>query len=489
MAANSEFRENAAAVDAGQPVPGISRGAAQECSPRRKPWVKGEKRWSPSGTKERLGRFTVATLLASVLAIPSLPAQTTGKTVRHHTVAEQDSSQPPELAQAEAAIEKKDYATAEPLLKKVVAADPANYAAWFDLGFVYNALGNAGDSIVAYRKSVAAKPDVFESNLNLGLMLAKAGQPDAEQFLRAATRLKPTSQGEEGHARAWLSLAHVLEATRPGAAIDAYRQAAALQPKDPEPHLAAGLLLEKENQFADAEQEYKQALAIDPQSADALTGMANVYMRGHRFTEAEEVLRKLVALRPDDAGAHMQLGRMLAAAGNNDGAITELQAALKIAPGALAAQRDLADLYASTEKYDLAEAQYRALLAASPKDAELHQGLGHAFLKQRKFPEAQQEFLQAVNLKPDLGSAYGDLAIAADENKNYELAIKAVDARAKFLPEIPAGYFLRATAYDHLRDYKQAAKNYHRFLEVANGQFPDQEWQARHRLIAIEPKK
>jgi hypothetical protein len=54
---------------------------------------------------------------------------------------------------------------------------------------------------------------------------------------------------------------------------------------------------------------------------------------------------------------------------------------------------------------------------------------------------------------------------------------------------MPVGYFLRATAYDHLRDYRKASENYHRFLEVANGQFPDQEWQAKHRLIAIEPKK
>ena len=74
------------------------------------------------------------------------------------------------------------------------------------------ALGKMDDSIAAYRKSVAAKPDVFESNLNLGLQLAKSGQPDAEQFLRAATQLKPTSHVAEGQARAWLSLAHVLEA-------------------------------------------------------------------------------------------------------------------------------------------------------------------------------------------------------------------------------------------------------------------------------------
>jgi len=57
------------------------------------------------------------------------------------------------------------------------------------------------------------------------------------------------------------------------------------------------------------------------------------------------------------------------------------------------------------------------------------------------------------------------------------------------LPELPIGYFLRATAYDHLRAYKQAAENYHRFLDTVTGNYPDQEWQARHRLIAIEPKR
>ena len=96
------------------------------------------------------------------------------------------------------------------------------------------------------------------------------GQPDAEQFLRAATTLKPTANVDEGHARAWLSLAHVLETAKPDQAIEAYQHAAALDPKDPRPHLSAGLLLEKESRFADAEQEYKQALVLDPGSADAL---------------------------------------------------------------------------------------------------------------------------------------------------------------------------------------------------------------------------
>jgi tetratricopeptide (TPR) repeat protein len=425
-----------------------------------------------------------------MLAATPVSAQvSSSKTVRHHRVAVEDPSQPAELTQAESAIEKKDYAAAEPLLKKVVNALPANYQAWFDLGFVYNALGRTDDSIAAYRKSVTAKPDIFESNLNLGLMLAKTRQPEAEEFLRAATRLKPQSQVDEGHARAWLALARLQQESNPAQALEAYRQAAALQPKDPEPRLSAGRLLESENKFADAEEQYKQALTLDPSSQDALVGLANVYMRGQRFPEAEEYLRKVVSQRANEAAPHIQLGRVLAADQKYEEAIAELQAGLKIAPNDDSAQRDLADVYLSAGKYPEAEALYRSLLTASPNDAELHHQLGQTFMKLKKFAAAEQEYLTTVKLKPDWGLAYGDLAVAANETQDYPLAIKALDMRAKFLPEIPVGYFLRATAYDHLRDYHQAAANYHLFLQVANGKYPDQEWQARHRLITIEPKK
>jgi len=411
--------------------------------------------------------------------------------IHHVTVAEEEGP-PPELTHAEELIQKRNFAPAEPLLQKVVEENPANYAAWFDLGFVESRLDKLNESIAAYRNSVKAKPDVFESNLNLGVQLAKANHPDAEMFLRDATRLTPTDHTAESLARAWLSLGQVLEKTKPDEALAAYQKAAILQPKDPEAHLDAGRLFERRNKFADAEEEYKAALALNPDKdsrADAITGLANIYMTGRRFPEAEEYLRKLVAARPNDGAARIQLGRVLAAEEKNDDAITELEAGAKLVPADVAQQRELAELYFKTGKAVLAEASYRALLATQPNDAELHDELGKALLHQKKFPEAQQEFLTAVKLKPDMAEAYGDLAFAASENKDYPLTIKALDMRAKALPEIPITYFLRASALDHLRQMKQAAANYHLFLNTANGKYPDQEWQAKHRLIAIEPKK
>lgn len=286
-----------------------------------------------------------------------------------------------------------------------------------------------------------------------------------------------------------MALGNVLVASKPEEAASAFQQAAMLDAKDPEPHLQAGSLLEKQQHPAEAEKEYQAALAIAPESSDALAALTNLYMAQKRFGDAEALLRRLAVVHPNDAGVHLQLGRMLAIAGKKDEAAVEMEAGLKLDPADSKAERDLADLYADAKEYDQAQKLYSALLISYPNDAELHYSMGKMLVMQKLFPRAEQELMRAVQLKPDFGAAYGELAIAADENKDYALAVKAADMRAKYLPEIPIAYFLRATAYDHLQDIKQATKYYHLFLDVAGGQYPKQEWQAKHRLIMLEPPK
>ncbi len=441
---------------------------------------------SPGASGPRLKRPLANAIL--LIALTAAAFAQTHTTIRHYK--ERIDDTPPEIAQAEDAIQKSDFTGAETLLKKAIDKDPKNYLAWFDLGFVLNRLGRVEDSIHAYRQSVAAKPEVFETNLNLGLMLVRFNSPEAERYLRAATALKPTDHVEEGQARAWFALAHLEENTKPEDALAAYRKASELTPKDPEPHLSAGLLHERQKEFSAAEAEYKLVLALDAHSTEAAIGLTNIYMKSGRLGDAEPLLRRLATERPDDAGIHLQLGRVLAAQSKKDDAITEIQTALKLAPADSEAQREIADLYSSTGKNDLAENTYRILVTIQPKDPELHRGLGQALLRQKKFPEAQEEFLTALRLKRDSPDVYVDLAFAANENKNYELTIRALNGRTLLNADLPAiCFFLRATAYDHLHDNKQAALDYHHFLEVANGKYPDQEWQATHRLIAIEPKK
>jgi len=443
----------------------------------------------PMDTNKAL-RVLILLAFAGLIAVAPSHAQATGQTVRHHRVQEeQDPYLVPALIQAEKALDIRDFVTAENKLKHIVSDDDTNYRAWFDLGYLYTATRRDAEAIAAYRKSVAAKPDLFESNLNLGILLGEAGSPEAETYLRAATKLKSSGSPEQGLERAWLSLGHVLESKNPEDAVTAYHEAAKLQPKDTEPHLAAGLFLEKQNRFADAEREYQQVVELDPKATEGLAGLVNVYTKTRRLPEAEKMLRRYLELNPVNETAHVQLGRVLAIRGDAAGARAEYEAALKLDPNDSAAQRELARLDLAAERYPEAAQRYQALVQKHPGDPELHYGLANALMHARDFPAAQQALLETIKLKPDLAEAYGDLAIVASENKQYELAIRALDARAKFLPETPGTYFLRATSYDNLKAFKLAAENYRRFLDAAQGKFPDQEWQARHRLIAIDPTK
>jgi tetratricopeptide (TPR) repeat protein len=426
-------------------------------------------------------------LLFGLACVGSIVAQESKPTVRHHKVGEDVAGAA--VFRAEAAMDKKDYAAAESALKQAVELDPENFRAWYDFGLVYNATDRRADAISAYRKSVAAFPKFFEANFNLAILLARAGDKDAERYFIAATESSPADNRDENLAMVWRTLGQWVEHGDPKKALNAYQHAAELEPKSAYNHLCVARVAEALNDFATSEQEYKAAAERDPKSTDAVAGLANIYLHTKRLPEAESALRQYLALNSENAKAHLQLGRVLAAQKKNEDAQAEFETALRFSPSDAAAKRELALLYVDNKQFAKAEPLFREALQKDPRDAELHHRLASVLIEQRKFEEAQSESLAAVNLKPDFGIAYGDLAFAASQNKNYPLALKALDARARLLPEIPATLFLRATAYDHLGARKEAAASYHQFLAVANGQFPDQEWQARHRLIAIEPKK
>jgi Flp pilus assembly protein TadD len=432
--------------------------------------------------------FAAVCLLAVSGSLLHADTQESKPTVRHHTVQETTAETSAEVEQAETAIQKADYSTAQSLLEKYVAGNPNDYLAWFDLGYVYKATNQIDKSMDAYRHSVAAKGDVFESNLNLGILLARQGNnAEAAKYMKAATQLKPTARADEGLARAWQSLGIVLQSSDPQQALDAFAKAAQLEPNNPEPHMSAGQLLEKQNQLDAAAKEYEAAASLDPKSLEPLVALSVVYTKQQKYPQAETMLRKLLANDPQNEVVRTQLGRILAAEGKNEEAAKELGGGNGKPPDDPHAALELGTLYVKAGKYAEAEQMFRSAAQKMPQDGEVHYALGSALMHEKKYPEAQQELLMAVKLKPDLGEAYGNLAVVAAENKNYELGIRALDARAKLQPETPATYFLRATSFDNLKAASQAVDYYKRFLAADAGQQPDMEWQARHRLIALDP--
>jgi tetratricopeptide (TPR) repeat protein len=427
---------------------------------------------------------TIATALLATLALPAL-AQTHPSHKSHPQATADDNSAAGALKEAESLLQKQQYPQAEEKLQALVTTQADNPQAWFDLGFAQSHQSKTAEAITSYKKAAQLDPKWFEAQQNLALALAKSGDlTAAASALKIAVTLKPTVGGQQALAGAWLSLAQVIEESQPQEALAAYQKAAELDPVNSEAQLGAARMAEHSGNGAAAEQQYlKLAEAGNNGSIERLIGL---YLKQKRYADAETWLRKYMTANPQNTAAQLQLGKLLAAEGKTQEAIATLEPVYKASADPKIA-RDLAVLYLETKQYPAAADLLRPLIAQSPTDAQLHLDYGTALMHQLKYPEAQAVLLKAVQLKPNLVEAYFDLGYAAEQNKNYDLTIRALDARAKLQPETPATYFLRATAFDNLRMYKPAAENYKLFLGVAGGKFPDQEFQARHRLKAILP--
>jgi tetratricopeptide (TPR) repeat protein len=164
-------------------------------------------------------------------------------------------------------------------------------------------------------------------------------------------------------------------------------------------------------------------------------------------------------------------------------------------PNAPAVTRLLARLYSRNSEYDKAEPLFAALLSANPPGAQpdptLLDDRADALIHLKRPAEAEALLKRAIDnqaafpSKEDLGIAAGHLAFAASQNNDPTVTLQALAIRATLLPQSPSALFLAATAHDKLHQVKEASDLYKQFLSVANGKFPDEEWEARHRLITL----
>ncbi|MGB7548013.1 MAG: tetratricopeptide repeat protein [Terracidiphilus sp.] len=395
---------------------------------------------------------------------------------------------------AEAAIVKSDWKTAESRLDPWIAAHPTDARALFDAGYVAEAQNRPDDAVRLYRRAAEADPKSFEAHLMLGLLLARQAKlTDARPELAAATMLDPGEAGPALKARAWRALAEI-DKPSPGKKGDATQasndliEALKLSPETADDTLLAASLAESAGQDGAAEAAYRRLLEKDPKSAPANAGLAHLLIVQKQFPEAETLLRTAIEQAPDDPGLNAQLATVLAAQDKAE-ALPLLQKLHSAHPEDPAITRMLADVLAQAGDVAGSDMLYTSLLSANPGDPALLVAHGQNLILLLRYPQALAAFDKATQLDPANGDAWSGLAFAAMKTGQPTITLHALSMRSKYLPEIPATYFLWATAYDTLHNKVAAVTYYHHFLDSAAGKFPDQEWQARQRLLLLEKKK
>jgi len=400
----------------------------------------------------------------------------------------------PELTDAEAAIASSDWKTAAARLDAYLQTHATDARALFDAGYVADHQDQLDRAAAFYRRAVEANPNSFESHLGLGLLLARQGKRDeAHSELIAATTLNPGESGPELKARAWRALARL---DKPGpdgegnanVASNELLEALKISRETADDTLLAADLAEDLGKHDAAEAAYRRVLASDPKSVAANSGLAHVLIERKQYPEAEKLVRAALQLEPESPVLSAQLATVLAAQNNAD-ALPLLQKLHAAHPENLAITGMLADVLAEAGDAPGSDKLYTMLLGKNPDDISLLVSHGQNLVRQQQYTQALAVFDKATKLDSANADAWTGIAFSASKLHQPSLAIHALTMRSKFLPDVSATYFLWATSYDTLNDKVAAITYYHHFLESSGGKFPDQEWQAKQRLLVLEKKR
>ncbi len=384
------------------------------------------------------------------------------------------------ILKAEKAIEAKDYATALALLKEQTAKDPKDYRAWFDIAYAYTMMGERGQAIAAYRQTLEIRPQLSQASLNLGILLLEEKQAaEAAKHLAAVVAARPKD------ARAQSLYADAVAAGGDAAkAAEEYRKVLALDPKSYDAHLSLARVLLDQKQFAEAEQILTRAIELQPLESPARLELARLWELTGRIEEAQRFYSELAQKEPENPAVRRRLGALLLARKQFAKAAEEFEAATRVRP-AFEDNWNLARAYAGAKRPEQAIPLLTKIVEAEPRNYEARLLLGNMLAARRDFPVAQKELETAVALRPDLPDAYVDLANVFYLQQNFPATVAVLNRVARLGPETPWLYFLRAISLDKLEQVEPALESYEHFLAIAKGQYPDQEFQARQRVKAL----
>jgi predicted Zn-dependent protease len=391
------------------------------------------------------------------------------------------------LDSAEQLIDQREYAKARQLVLQGLTDHPTDTRALYDLGFIEYATDHDKDAEQDYRRVIELAPALPQAHLALGRLLVHTDRPDEarQQFSIVAqdAKIDGALRGE-----AWRELAHLDLVGSPMLARQDLLHALEVSPEKPQDTYMTGQLAEALDDPETAEQAYRRLLQKGQYQQEATVAMGRLLLKQKRYPDAITMLQPAHESFPDNALIAAQLASALANTGKAEQALPLLEQAHSADPVTPAITRMLADVANENGHPDEAEGLYVALLKNDPKDPQLLAAYGASLIRQHRYFEAVPPLQQAVTLKPDMGDAWGSLAFANSRLMKFDEVLKDLTERKKYLPDNASTYFLWGSSYDKLRRNKEAEQYYKLFLGAAGGKFPDQEFQVRHRLAAMEHK-
>lgn len=380
-------------------------------------------------------------------------------------------------AEGRGALDRKNYPAAIAALEKAVAADAKDYAARFNLALAYSLAGKDDQAIAEYWKTLDLKPELYEANLNLGILLLRN-----KQAARAVPVLRRAVSAKPHEIRPALYLADaLLGAAQLDEARQAYESVLSRDPKEAAAELGLGRVLARKGELEGAAKHLELAARLDPSYSEALLELAEQYEADKRTAEAAAIYAKFTG----NAAAQERAGEILLSTGQAAEAVPHLEFAANTSPTS-ANRLALATAYFAVKETAKGAKTLNDALAADPGNYDLRMLAGRVLRDHKRYNDAASQLTQAVALKPESIEAWGEVVAVSTLSEDYPRALAALDRLKSLGAEKTPHLYLRAIILDKLKQYQPALDNYRRFLAASEGKFPEEEFKSRQRARIVE---
>ena len=384
------------------------------------------------------------------------------------------------IESAAKALDQEDYAKAVELLEKVVADEPDNHNARFNLAFAYTEIEQLPKAIEHYEIVVEQQPELPSARVNLSSLLIQE-----KEFSRAVPHLEVLAAARPDDFDARFFHAHALsKAGQHEDAIGAYEQALKLNPDSADAALELGQSLARLRHFDEAAKHYRHAIDLDPEMSEMILELAELVERDGKIRQAADLYQDYLKSHPEAIAVRERAGFLMLELERFAEAIRLFEGAVK--QNATAAnQAALAEAYSSHQQPDKALAAWQAATVLDPASPELRVRYADALVRAKRYKDAADEFLAALEHNADLVGAWNGLAFSSYQLDNFKSALKALDESRKRGGEKPATLYLRAIVEDNLEMRSAALASYEAFLAARSG-LEDEEWKSEQRIKTLQ---
>jgi predicted TPR repeat methyltransferase len=176
--------------------------------------------------------------------------------------------------------------------------------------------------------------------------------------------------------------------------------------------ITIAILLQKNEQFAEAEELYRRVLETAPNHPQALHYAGVLAHQQGRHEEAIALVEKSLTLEPDRADNYNNLGIILQSVGKFEQAIDAYERAISLDSRHANAYSNLGVLLRATGQPSEAEAAYRTAIELNPEHIDAYTNLGILLNGLKRTEEAAACYCKVITLRPKHREARRLLALA-----------------------------------------------------------------------------